>query len=214
MKKLLQRLFIALAVAALPIYAIADYTATQGAGTTVFAFVCFVSKVCPTHTNVTSTGTEIFTLAVPGQVQLSASNVGITGTVAATQSGNWSFQPGNVTITNTAGTPVIITGTNLAQESNGNLASILTAIQAAIPAGTNSIGSVTSTNVAQVFGGWTNMTIANTAIEGANAIKASAGQLAKLYCYNPNASVAYVQVFNTASGSVTLGTTKPSGVLL
>jgi len=29
------------------------------------------------------------------------------------------------------------------------------------------------------------------------------------YFYNPNASVAYVQFFNTASGSVTLGTTAP-----
>lgn len=110
--KIIQRLVIALCVAALPIYAVADYTATQGAGTTVFAFVCFVSKVCPTHTNVTSTGTEIFTLAVPGQVTLSASNVGISGTVAATQSGNWSFQPGNVTVTNTTGQPVNVLDAN------------------------------------------------------------------------------------------------------
>jgi hypothetical protein len=38
------------------------------------------------------------------------------------------------------------------------------------------------------------------------AIKASAGQLGKMLCYNPNATAAYVQIFNIASGSVTLGT--------
>lgn len=41
------------------------------------------------------------------------------------------------------------------------------------------------------------------------SIKASAGQVFGWYFYNPNASVAYVQFFNTASGSVTLGTTAP-----
>lgn len=55
-------------------------------------------------------------------------------------------------------------------------------------------------------GGWTPLKLAaltNTAV----AIKASAGWLGKLYCYNPNATVAYVQVYNVASGSVTVGTT-------
>lgn len=54
--------------------------------------------------------------------------------------------------------------------------------------------------------GWTPLKLAaltNTAV----AIKASAGQLGKLYCYNPNATVAYIQVYNVASGSVTVGTT-------
>ena len=43
----------------------------------------------------------------------------------------------------------------------------------------------------------------------ATAIKASAGQVYGWYFYNPNASVAYVQFFNTAAASVTLGTTSP-----
>lgn len=47
--------------------------------------------------------------------------------------------------------------------------------------------------------------LSNTAV----AIKASAGQLAKLYCYNPNSSVAYIQVYNVAAASVTVGTTTP-----
>lgn len=43
----------------------------------------------------------------------------------------------------------------------------------------------------------------------AQAIKASAGTLQGYYIYNPNSSAAYVQFYNTASGSVTVGTTAP-----
>lgn len=55
-------------------------------------------------------------------------------------------------------------------------------------------------------GGWTTHqddALSNTAI----AIKASAGWLGKLYCYNPNASAVFIQVYNVAAGSVTVGTT-------
>lgn len=45
--------------------------------------------------------------------------------------------------------------------------------------------------------------LSNTAV----AVDASPGQLYELYCYNPNASVAYIQVYDTAQGSVTVGTT-------
>jgi len=41
------------------------------------------------------------------------------------------------------------------------------------------------------------------------SVKAAAGVLAGWYIFNPNAATAYVQIFNTASGSVTLGTTPP-----
>ena len=43
----------------------------------------------------------------------------------------------------------------------------------------------------------------------ATSVKAAAGQVYGWYFYNPNASVAYVQFFNTVAGSVTLGTTAP-----
>lgn len=43
----------------------------------------------------------------------------------------------------------------------------------------------------------------------AQAIKASAGQLYGWYIYNPNSSAQYVQLYNTASASVTVGTTSP-----
>jgi hypothetical protein len=41
------------------------------------------------------------------------------------------------------------------------------------------------------------------------SIKSSAGSLYMVLCYNPNATVEYVQVFNIASGSVTLGSSTP-----
>jgi len=41
------------------------------------------------------------------------------------------------------------------------------------------------------------------------AIKASAGQLYGYYAYNPEAAVTFVHFYNTASGSVTVGTTNP-----
>lgn len=59
---------------------------------------------------------------------------------------------------------------------------------------------------AATTGGWTlheDDALTNTAV----AIKASGGQLGKLYCYNPNASVAYIQIYNVIAASVTVGTT-------
>jgi len=44
---------------------------------------------------------------------------------------------------------------------------------------------------------------------GAQAIKASAGKLLGYYIFNPNTVHCFVQVYNTASGSVTVGTTNP-----
>lgn len=57
--------------------------------------------------------------------------------------------------------------------------------------------------------GWTPK-LANALSTTVVSVKSSAGQFGGFYCYNPAAAVTYVQVFNTASGSVTLGTTTPS----
>lgn len=48
----------------------------------------------------------------------------------------------------------------------------------------------------------------------AQAIKASAGCLYGYFIYNPNATAQYVQFYNTASGSVTVGTTNPLFMLV
>ena len=64
----------------------------------------------------------------------------------------------------------------------------------------------------QTSGGWTpgQQAALSTTVE---AIKASAGELGNILCYNPNATVAYVQVFNVAAASVTLGSTAPNYIV-
>jgi hypothetical protein len=47
----------------------------------------------------------------------------------------------------------------------------------------------------------------------AQAVKASAGKLGGWYIYNPNATAAYVIIYDIASGSVTVGTSTPKMVI-
>jgi hypothetical protein len=61
---------------------------------------------------------------------------------------------------------------------------------------------------APVANGWTPL-LENGLTTTVKSVKSSGGQLGMLQCYNPNSTQAYVQVFNVASGSVTLGTTTP-----
>lgn len=82
------------------------------------------------------------------------------------------------------------------------------------PFATNEVGAVWVTHTHSANGGAS--TINSTSSDGgtaltntAQAIKASAGTLVGYYIYNPNNSVAYVQFYNTASGSVVIGTTAP-----
>lgn len=58
-------------------------------------------------------------------------------------------------------------------------------------------------------GGWTT-SLKNALSTTVSSVKASAGLLGGFYCYNPAAAVTYVQIFNVATGSVTLGTTTPA----
>ena len=108
----------------------------------------------------------------------------------------------------------------------------------ALPAGTNGIGKLTANSgvdigdvdVTSISAG-SNLigdvgiqprttngldTMNATSSDGATAltstvqaIKASAGKLYGYYIYNPNSSAQFVQFYNTASGSVTVGTTNP-----
>ncbi len=83
-------------------------------------------------------------------------------------------------------------------------------VNAALPAGSNTIGAVTG--ALTTSGGWTPGITAAVSTT-VTSIKSSAGQLGKMLCYNPNATVAYVQIFNIASGSVTLGSSTPVDVV-
>lgn len=184
----------------LPVCAVyADYQVTQGSGTTFFDFICFTSKHCPAHVNINSAGTEVGTSGAPLRVDP-------TGTTT---------QP--------------VSSTTLMLDATGQ--SILSGVQSAVPGGTNDIGIVhvvqgvsaltvqigntpnttpiLATVTPSVGGGWTT-SLKNGLTNTASAIKAGAGTFGAYYCNNPNATVACVQVYNIASGSVTVGTSTPS----
>lgn len=58
--------------------------------------------------------------------------------------------------------------------------------------------------------GWQPKLLAGLTTTVTSVKSSNAGQLGQLYCYNPNASAAYIQVFDVAKASgVTLGTTVP-----
>lgn len=81
-----------------------------------------------------------------------------------------------------------------------------------IAAGTNNIGQVSvapqTANGLSVFNA-TSSDGATALTSTAQAIKASAGQVYGWYIYNPNATAQFVQLYNTAAASVTVGTTNP-----
>jgi hypothetical protein len=73
---------------------------------------------------------------------------------------------------------------------------------------TSTTGIVSVTDTAATTGG---LSIVSASVGGtATVIKASAGQLYGYHFFNTTAAVAYVQIFNVAAASVTLGTTTPT----
>ena len=128
---------------------IADVLVTAGSGTTVFDFVCFTTKHCPTAVLTNSAGAEIATASAPVRIDptgttpqpVTMTSTTITGTVAATESGTWTVQPGNTANT----TPWLVNanaGTNLntsalALETGGNLASAKAGTDRLISSATN-----------------------------------------------------------------------------
>lgn len=94
---------------------------------------------------------------------------------------------------------------------SGSIVSVLKGIYtntgAATPAGANTIGNVTA--ALGTTNGWTPKLL-NALSTTVVSIKSSAGEVGMLQCYNPNSSQAYIQVFNIASGSVSLGSSTPT----
>jgi hypothetical protein len=75
-------------------------------------------------------------------------------------------------------------------------------------------GKIVTTTAPHTAGGLTTFMASGSdgssiLVATAQAIKASAGQLYGYYAYNPEAAVTFVHFYNTASGSVTVGTTNP-----
>jgi hypothetical protein len=94
-------------------------------------------------------------------------------------------------------------------------------ITGSLPAGTNNIGDVdvltlpaitgtVTTNAAAAVAGGYSADFRSALSTTVQSVKGSAGKLGGWYIYNPNASAAFVQIFNVSSGSVTLGTTTPT----
>jgi hypothetical protein len=166
----------------------------------------------------------------------------IDGTVAATQSGSWAVS-GSKTTNNAAPTtdnlgvlpavanassPTFTEGnqTLLSVDTAGNMRATVNKIGGnAINTGNGTAGTGTQrVTLASDSTGQAAPSAAsaatgtaiynNTALSSTKqAVNASAGNLYGYHIYNPNASIVYVQLFNVASASVTVGTTAPTAVL-
>jgi len=115
------------------------------------------------------------------------------GVAVSQQTANWSSnitQFGGVAVSTGTGA----SGTGIPRVTVSNDSSVLATLQP----GTSGGWSVSSQTA-----------LTNTAV----SVKASAGQFGGYMFNNPNASITYIQIFNVASGSVTLGTTAPTYVV-
>lgn len=111
----------------------------------------------------------------------------------------------NGTVTNAAGTNFI--GLVSTASINGTVTNA---------AGTNFIGLVSTASINGIVsltpgttGGWTPYMFASLS-SLAQQVKASAGELGGYYIYNPNAAVTYIQMFDIANSSVSLGVRAPT----
>jgi hypothetical protein len=82
-----------------------------------------------------------------------------------------------------------------------------TVANATIAAGTAAIGDVGVQYRGSSTGAATPVNLSSPATPAAQAAKGSAGRVIKVYAVNSNASARYLKVFNTAAGSVVMGTT-------
>ena len=78
-------------------------------------------------------------------------------------------------------------------------ANVLAAVQAAIPAGTNTIGTVLSQTQAVASGGWTYKTFIAGASDNATNLKASAGVVHAVQVFGIGATPAYLKFYDTSS---------------
>lgn len=126
-------------------------------------------------------------------------------TVAVTQSGTWTVQPGNTANT----TPWLMTinqNSTSALVKAGNTAGA--ADNALVVSDPNVLAAVQAPPALGTSGGYTPKLL-NGLTNTKTAVKASAGWLGMVYCYNPNAAVTYIQIYDTVIASITVGTTVP-----
>lgn len=192
MRKWLWRLALSVSLLGCGVAA-ANYTATVGSGTT-FASIA-ISTV--------NYAAMVICDATNGTAACSTVKAASTAAVATDPAMVVAISPNNGVGLNAGSN--IVGKVGIDQTTPGTTNGVQ--VNAALPAGANTIGGVTG--ALGTTNGWTTKLL-NALSTTVTAVKASGGQLGKLYCWNPNSSVVYVQVFNVASGSVTLGTTTPA----
>lgn len=107
--------------------------------------------------------------------------------------------------------PAKSTANTICTDANGNTMQCVQVIDGSAGSNKQTVGSGGDAHVSQVLltgNGWT-AKLLNALSTTVTSVKSSAGELGLMQCYNPNTSQVYIQVFNVASGSVTLGTTTP-----
>lgn len=182
-----------------------------------------------THATGTTKGLGIMAVAAPTDAAVDANDIGmvamttaralkhdlttIAGTAAVSGSGTATGALRVELANNGTGVVGLNAGTNaigkLAANSGVDIGDVDVT---SIAAGTNKIGQVSvapqTANGLSVFNG-TSSDGGTALTSTAQVIKASAGQVYGWYVYNPNATAQFVQLYNTAAASVTVGTTNP-----
>ncbi len=142
MKKWILRVLYAALVMG-PVAAIADYTATTGTGSTVFAFVCSSTKICPATVLMDSTNVEKATAGNPLRVDptgtttqpVSAASLPLpTGASSSANQGTTTDAPAAVPTSATAASEIAL------------LKALTNVANSATPTGANVIGQVGSTS--------------------------------------------------------------------
>lgn len=184
-----------------------------------------VTTAAPSYTTAQSSALSL-TTAGALRVDGSAVTQPVSGTVTTTPPANASTNIAQINgVTPLMGNGTTGTGSLRVTISSDNTAFSVNAIQSGTytvaqgtPAAAGNAWPVTL--VPQTGNGWSkfstpknnsNTALTNTVV----AVKSSAaGELGGYIVYNPNASVAYIQVFDVATaGGVTLGTTRPDMVI-
>jgi hypothetical protein len=207
----MRRILLALALLAFASPALAqNYQATQGSGTTfgaksvssvLYPQIVFCDPTTPANC-VGVNGSGQMTVLLGGTLPAFAStptfNLGTLNGAAtsANQTAiNTSIGTTNTTLGTTADAPCSLPASTTPCSGIALQKAQANAVINPVPLGSASGGLSTS--------------FQNALLATVVAVDASAGQLYELYCFNPNASVAFVQLFDLATGSVTLGTTAP-----
>lgn len=175
-------------------------TVTQGTGTNLHTVV---------DSGTITTVSTVTNLAQMNGVTLLMGN-GTTGTGSqrvTIASDNTAFA---VNATLSAETTKVIGTVNI---SAAQTVAAVTAITNALPAGTNNIGQVTPVPTSNT--GWSFFYNAGGISSTKLQLKATAGTFGGwAWLYNPNTAATFIQVFNKASASVTVGTTAPDFVIV